>query len=95
MKFLLDYGFTEDEIKKFSTNVPPVLLEAIFNNYRLVCKNMETLKSYGIGQIKELFIKFYDMFLMDNSNFSNIFNKYDRIDLVEKIKKNPEIVEFL
>ncbi len=95
MKFLLNYNFTEEEIKNFSDNVPPMLLECIFNSYRLVSQNMDYLKNMGIHNIKEIFIRFYDMFLMDNSNFINIFNKYDHQDLIEKIEKNPEIVEFL
>ena len=49
----------------------------------------------GVRNYKEIFIKFYDMFLMDNSNFMNVFNKYDREDLVEKLDRNADIVEFL
>ena len=74
MKFLLDYGFTEDEIVAFSANIPPLLLEHILNSYKLVSKNIESLKDLGIDNVKEVFAKFYDMFLMDNSNFMNIFN---------------------
>lgn len=95
MKFLLDYDFTEEEITRFSENVPPVLLESIFNSYRLVSLNIESLKKMGVSNYKEIFIKFYDMFLMDNSNFMNVFNKYDREDLVAKLEKNSDIVEFL
>lgn len=95
MKFLLDYNFTQDEIEKFGKNIPPVLLESIFNSYRLVSQNLDSLKEMGVTNYKEIFIKFYDMFLMDNSNFMNVFNKYDREDLVEKLKKNSDIVEFL
>ncbi len=95
MKFLLDYDFSDKEIQELSANIPPLLVESIFNSYRLVSKNLDSLKELGIQNSKEIFTKFYDMFLMDNSNFMNIFNKYDREDLVEKIKKNPDIVEFL
>ncbi len=95
MKYLLDYDFTNEEIENLSANIPSLLLECFLNSYRLVSKNIETLKEMGIDNYKTIFIKFYDMFLMDNSNFKAIFNKYDRDDLVEKIEKNPEIVEFL
>ncbi len=95
MKFLLDYDFTNEEIENFSANVPAMLLEQIFNSYRLVCKNMDTLKEYGVTNIKEIFVKFYDMFLMDHSNFLNIFNKYEKEDLVAKINQNVDIFEFL
>lgn len=95
MKFLLEYGFTEEEINAFSENIPPLLEEQIFNSYALVGKNIEVLKDLGVNDYKNIFIKYYDMFLMDYSNFVNIFNKYERDDLVEKINNNIEIIEFL
>ncbi len=95
MKFLLEYDFTEEEIENFSENVPPLLLEQLFNSYKLVSKNIEALKEFGVTTYKEIFKKYYDMFLMDNSNFLNIFKKYDLNDLVEKLNSNIEIVEFL
>ncbi len=95
MKYLLDYGFTEEEINNFSENVPPILLENLFNSYKLVSKNIEYLSNLGVKNYKEIFLKFYDIFLMDNSNFVNVFNKYDQEDLVAKIAKNADIVEFL
>jgi len=35
------------------------------------------------------------MFLMDHSNFVEIFSKYEPEDLIEKLKKNIKIVEYL
>ena len=32
---------------------------------------------------------------MDNSAFTEIFNKYDQTDLVDKLQKNIAIVEYL
>ena len=95
MKFLLDYNFTDEEIENLSGNIPPLLLEGIFNSYRLVSKNLDYIKDMGVRNYKEVFTKFYDMFLMDNSNFKNIFAKYDKSDLVDKIEANADIIEFL
>lgn len=95
MSFLLGYDFNEEEIEVFSVNVPSLLLEQITNSYRLVSQNIEFLKGLGIENYKEVFMKFYDMFLLDSSNFMNIFNSYEREDLVEKINNNADIVEFL
>lgn len=95
MNFLLDYGFNDEEIKVFSQDIPPLLHEQLLNSYKLVSQNIEFLKSLGIENVKSVFVKFYDMFLMDNSNFMTIFNNYEREDLVEKINANPDIVEFL
>lgn len=95
MNFLLDYGFSEEEIKVFSTNIPPLLHEQLLNYCQLVMENINYLKSMSVENYKEVFIKFYDMFLMDHSNFMNVFNKYEKEDLVEKINENADIVEFL
>ena len=40
MKYLLDFGFTIDEIENLRSNIPPVLEEQLFNSYRLVSKNI-------------------------------------------------------
>lgn len=95
MSFLLDYEFKEEEIKEFSKDVPPLLHEQILNSYKLVSQNIAFLKNLGVTNYKEVFIKFYDMFLMDNSNFMTIFNNYEREDLIDKISNNADIVEFL
>ncbi len=95
MKFLLDYDFTEKEIDYFVADIPPLLLNMMIENYRLVLQNLDYLKDMGVHNYKDVFKKFYDMFLMDNSNFVNIFDKYDCNDLVVKIENNVDIVEFL
>ena len=95
MSFLLDYGFSEEELKEFISNIPPLLLEHLLNYYKLVMQNLDYLKEIGVNNYKEAFIKFYDMFLIDKSNFMNIFNKYEREDLVGKINQNADIIEFL
>lgn len=95
MKFLLEYGFNEEEIQTFCANIPPLLHEQLLNSYKLVSQNLDFLKSLGVTNYKEVFEKFYDMFLMDNSNFITIFNNYEREDLLDKINTNADIVEFL
>lgn len=95
MNFLSEFNFSEEEILNLSNNIPPILYEQIVNSYQLVSKNIAYLKDLGVIPYKEMFIKFYDMFLMDASNFINIFNKYETSDLLEKINTNYEIIEFL
>ena len=68
-------------------------IEKIHNNITnptgvLVTDNL--IKNY-----KEIFIKYSDLFLMDNSNFIEIFDKYDQDDLVEKLNNNIDIFAYL
>ena len=54
---------------------------------KLVTENISYLKDLGVTNYQDIFLKFYEMFLMDNSNFIAIFSKYEKEDLIEKLKK--------
>lgn len=95
MKFLDKLGFKKDEIEEFTKNTPPLMVDTIKEHQKLVTANIKFLQDLGISNYKAVFINFYDMFLMDNSNFVEIFNKYDRDDLIDKIQKNISIIEYL
>ena len=67
----------------------------IEENHKLVTMNIRYLKEIGVMNYQKIFIKFYDLFLMDPSNFEDIFAKYDTADLINKLNKNVNIVEYL
>lgn len=94
MEFLNKY-FDNDTIMYLNDNVPKVILEELEKEQKLVSKNISFLKDLGVSNIDNIFKNYYDMFLMDPELFSEIFNKYDKEDLIEKLKKNINIVEFL
>ncbi len=95
MRYLENYGFKETEIKWLEENVCQTLKKALIEEQKLVGTNIEYLKNLGVLNYKEIFNNYYDMFLMDNSAFTEIFNKYDQADLVDKLQKNIAIVEYL
>ena len=95
MKFLEKYDFNKEEIADFLNNSPKKLIDAIKNNKKLVCENIDYLKCLGVTNYQEIFLEYYDMFLMDHSNFVEIFSKYEPEDLIEKLNKNIRIVEYL
>ena len=95
MKYLEEYGFTSEEINNLEADMPSKLKEKIVENYKLVSQNLTYLKGLGVTNLKEIFNNYYDLFLMDYSNFTGIFQKYDPQDLVEKLSKNIEIIDFL
>lgn len=95
MKFLEKYDFSKETIADFLNNSPKKLIDAIKDHKKLVGENIGYLKDIGIPNYQEVFLEYYDMFLIDHSNFVNIFSKYEISDLIEKIQKNPKIVEYL
>ena len=95
MKFLEKYGFHKEDIANFLNNSPKKFIDAIKDNKKLVQKNIEYLKDLGVENYQRIFLEYYDMFLMDHSNFVEIFSKYEPKDLLEKLKKNIKVVEYL
>ena len=95
MGFLKEIGFSKEEILQVENNTTEIILNDSLESKELVLHNIKFLKDYGIENYKEVYIKYNEMFLMDPSKFSNIFTKYEREDLIEKIKKNVSIVELL
>ncbi len=95
MKFLQKFEFSEDQLQYLDDNAAAKILEALETNKKLVSANMKYLMDLGVKNYREIFLEYYDLFLLDNSNFMEIFNKYDREDLVDKLEKNPTIIEYL
>lgn len=94
MEFLNKY-FDNDTIMYLNDNVPKVILEELEKEQKLVSKNISFLKDLGVSNIDNIFKNYYDMFLMDPKLFSEIFNKYDKEDLIEKLNKDLTIIEHL
>ena len=95
MKFLEKLNFTKDDIEEIKDSTPEALLALLKTQKKLVIENITFLKDLGVINYQEIFIKYYDMFLMDNSNFKDIFEKYEPEDLISKLSKNINIVEYL
>ena len=95
MKFLEKYDFNKEMIADFLNNSPKRLQDAIKTNKKLVSNNIEYLKNIGIKNYQEIFLEYYDMFLMDHSSFVDIISKYEPNDLIEKLKNNINIFEYL
>ncbi len=85
-------NFIDEDITNTISDELRVDLE---NNANVVKANIDYLKDLGIENYKDVFKTYYPIFLMDPSNFQAIFNKYDIADLIDKIKKNVAIIEYL
>ena len=95
MKFLDEYDFSKEEINNFANSIPRVLKNKLKEHKGIVRSNIGFLKDLGVSNYKEIFCEYYDMFLMDGNNFEEIFLKYDKADLIDKLLKNIYIIEHL
>jgi len=95
MMYLKDLGFDEKLINQMVENIPEGAQKNIMAAQETVTTNINYLKELGVENIPEAFLKFYNMFLLSPQEFEEIFSKYDREDLVEKLHKNVAIMEYL
>ena len=95
MNYLEKIGFTSDDINMIKNSTTKVIFNLLIEQKKVVNANITYLKNLGVKSYKEIFIKYADLFLMDNSNFIEIFDKYDQTDLVEKLDNNIDIFAYL
>ncbi|MGN0966653.1 MAG: hypothetical protein ACI4OP_03560 [Candidatus Coprovivens sp.] len=95
MNYLKDLGFEDKVIELINKNIPSQALENLTTEEATVTENIKYLKDLGISNYVDAFIKFYNMFLLDNDTFDSIFSKYDKEDLIVKLEKNIAIMEYL
>ena len=85
-------NYINDDVKSI---IPEELKKDLEYNQDLVQENIKYIRDLGIENYQEIFKLYYPMFLMDTSNFQDIFNKYEKADLIDKINKNIAIIEHL
>lgn len=95
LEFLKEVGYTSDEIAILESRIDTELKDKLNMFPVLVIDNIKYLKDLGVKNYKEIFNKFGSLFLKNNSNFTGIFSKYEISDLIDKLEKNPDIVEYL
>ncbi len=95
MDYLEKYNFTKDDISSFINDVPASVIKLLEEQEKQVSNNIKYLREIGVTNFKDVFINYYEMFLNDDTSFRGIFEKYDQADLVDKISKNINIVEYL
>ena len=95
MEYLFDLGFSLEEVNNLKSKSDKVTIEKLEFFPRLVTTNYNYLNSYGIKNIKVCFLDHVNMFFMNPDKFRDVFNKYDRDDLIRCIEKNDQVLEKL
>lgn len=93
--YLKELGFEEEVINSICENIPAAATAKLEESQEIVTANIKYLIDLGVTNYIDAFIKFYNMFLLDNQTFDEIFSKYDREDLIAKLEKNVAIMEYL
>ncbi len=93
--YLKELGFSDEIIELLNRSLPDLVINSLTKEEKVVTANINYLKDLGVHNYVDAFVNFYNMFLIDNNSFDEIFSKYDREDLVAKLEKNVAIMEYL
>ncbi len=95
MKYLEELGFTKEQIKTINDGISDVIIEAIKDNKPLIKVNLKYLEDLGVTNYREIFVEYYEIFLLEPSAFRGIFDRYDTESLIQKLAEDIRVIEFL
>ena len=93
--FIKDLGLDDEHIKEVKAIFDSETFDIINENIETLYTNISFLKNLGVSNYQDAFLRFYNMFLIEPSSFEEIFQKYDKEDLIAKLEKNVAIMEHL
>ena len=94
-RYINKLNISEKEIEKIIFNNPKVIIEQLRLKQDLVETNFNFLVNLGITNVKNIFVNYAEIFLLDSSLFKRKFLKYNKEDLIEKLDANMDIILFL
>lgn len=93
MDYLNNFGLDTNDINTIKENVSDDVFSDLTAFRKIVEKNIEFLKEFGVTNFKDVVIKYPEIFLRDAESFRNVFTKFDKDDLISKVEKNPAVIK--
>lgn len=88
-------NFSEEDIDFIKENNLDLVIDKLLIKKDLVESNINFLEDYGISNAREIFVKYAEIFLQEPTIFKNIFTKYKKDDLIERLRDNIDTVVLL
>lgn len=99
LKYLYDFGLDNSDIETIMDNVDDEVYSELALFEGIVSENVKFMKDFGVSNYAQVVIKYPEIFLRDAESFKNVFSKFDKDDLIQKVEKNPAVfkkmVEFV
>lgn len=99
LEYLYSIGLDANDVETLKSNTDENTYSDLTLFEPLVSLNIKYMKDFGIKNYTDVLIKYPGIFLRDSESFQNIFSKFDKEDLIQKVAKNPAVfkkmVEFV
>lgn len=99
LDYLYTLGLTSSEVEELYTSTNEETYSELTLFEPIVSMNIKYMRDFGITNYHDIVVKYPNIFLRDSEAFKNIFSKFDKDDLIQKVAKNPAVfkkmVEFV
>lgn len=91
LTYLYDFGLDSRDLDTLRDNVDDKTYSELSLFEGIVKENIQYMKDFGVGNFGQVVMKYPEIFLRDAESFKNIFSKFDRDDLIQKVEKNAAV----
>ncbi len=91
LAYLYDFGLDTGDIDTLRDNVDDKTFSELSLFEGIVKENVQFMKDFGVSNYIQVIVKYPEIFLRDGESFKNIFSKFDRDDLIQKVEKNAAV----
>ena len=91
LTYLYDFGLDSRDLDTLTDNVDEKTYGELSLFEGIVKENIQYMKDFGVGNFNQVIIKYPEIFLRDAESFKNVFSKFDRDDLIQKVEKNAAV----
>lgn len=91
LTYLYDFGLDSRDLEDLRDNIDDKTYSELSLFEGIVKENVQYMKDFGVSNFNQVVLKYPEIFLRDSESFKNIFSKFDRDDLIQKVEKNPAV----
>lgn len=91
LEYLYDFGLDSRDVENIKDNADEATFSELSLFVGLVSDNIKYMKEFGVENYAQVIVKYPEIFLRDAESFKNIFSKFDKEDLINKVEKNPAV----
>ncbi len=91
LKYLYDFGLDKSDIETIKDTTDDNTYSELSLFEGLISENIKYMREFGISNYSQVIVKYPEIFLRDAESFKNVFSKFDKEDLIQKVEKNPAV----
>lgn len=95
MKLLINYGFTNDDLKQLFDLYTEDTFAVLQNRENEIKKLLDYLQNYGIVNLNEIIMNDINILFINQKEIEKMFSRYNPQYIIDSFKTNPNFFQEL